>query len=103
MEFGFGLRPGEAPEAGLARALGKRALSFELERSLKHSITRYRITLDVFRCTTQSKPDGAAFSFRRKGDLDALAMPAVHRRIADRLTTAPRASAGPRARVRSSP
>jgi A/G-specific adenine glycosylase len=97
------LRPGEAPEAGLARALGTRALSYELERSLKHSITRYRITLDVFRCTTRSKPDGAAFGFRRKGDLDALAMPAVHRRIADRLTTAPRPLAAPRADLRSGP
>jgi A/G-specific adenine glycosylase len=55
---------------------------------IKHTITRYRITLDVFEAEAQSKhPNGRWCS---RGELDRLAFSSAHRKIADRLIQAKR-------------
>ncbi|HET9931399.1 MAG TPA: A/G-specific adenine glycosylase [Polyangiaceae bacterium] len=55
--------------------------------SVKHSVTRYRITLDAVLCGSKSNRLGAlshveAAGWKRPEELDELAMPAAHRRIA---------------------
>ena len=55
---------------------------------LHHSVTRYRITLDVYDCRpAKRRPLGRnrAAAWKRPEQLQKLAMPAVHRRIADHL------------------
>ncbi|MCK6537500.1 MAG: A/G-specific adenine glycosylase [Polyangiaceae bacterium] len=85
----------EAAERALGRALGTRVTTSEHLRTYKHSITRFRITLDVYRCSTPARPEGRWLT---PAQLLALAMPAVHRRIAETLTSAPRARAPARSR-----
>jgi len=54
---------------------------------VKHSVTRYRITLTAFRCSALSVSPGPlrlaeALAWRRPAELERLAMPAAHRRLA---------------------
>jgi len=71
--------------SGLAAAAGERLLT------VRHSVTHHRITLDVFQCDSRRgapRPLPArAVEWFSVGDLDALAMPAAHRRIARFLAT----------------
>lgn len=90
----------EPPERALGRALGTRVTKAEHLRRLQHSITRFRITLDVYRCSPALRPEGR---FVTPTQLAALAMPAAHRRISDDLTSEGRAPAPARAKTRSRP
>ncbi len=84
---------GETAIAALARVGAKpRGLLI----SVRHAVTRYRITLDAYRCTLPARTGG---SWKAPDELEALAMPAAHRRIAQVLTPSPPAkAAAPRAR-----
>lgn len=53
--------------------------------ALTHSVTRYRVRLAAFRCTLDRRPPPArdgALVWRRPSELDAIAMPSAHRRLA---------------------
>jgi hypothetical protein len=50
---------------------------------VKHSVTRYRITLDVHRCTVLGRPKAPGLAWVDAETLSHLAMPAAHRRIVD--------------------
>jgi len=83
----------ETPEAAVARTLletaGLRASATELLCVVRHTVTRFRITLDAYRTST---PTGVAkaltvseCAWKRPEELEALAMPKAHRAIAGRL------------------
>jgi len=84
---------GETPEAAVAHALqscaGLTALPTGLLCVVRHTVTRFRITLDAYRMGT---PRGVAkaltvaeVAWKRPNELAALAMPKAHRAIAERL------------------
>ncbi len=93
------LRDGEALAAGAARAARElAALRAEVREELatvRHSVTRYRITLTAFACRSERRANARAveakpqlveaLAWRRVHELDALAMPAAHRRLAQAL------------------
>ncbi len=81
------LDPGESSEAAVRRALltaagatvtpGKRLLT------LKHGVTRFRITLEAYACQASSAPRlSARAAWKRPQQLSELALPAAHARIA---------------------
>ncbi|HVW29355.1 MAG TPA: A/G-specific adenine glycosylase [Polyangiaceae bacterium] len=80
----------ETAESAASRAVheaaGLDAKSGERLLSVRHSVTHYRITLDVFRCEarrgTARAVGGGAVDWVAPAELDALAMPSAHRRIA---------------------
>jgi A/G-specific adenine glycosylase len=84
---------GEAPESA-ARRIVKESLGLDLEKGepllvVRHAVTHHRITLDVFdyaappvRGVPRVK---ASMAWKRPEELDALAMPSAHRRIAKAL------------------
>lgn len=82
------LEAGEPAEAGAARAVKERAglvvRSGELLASVRHPITRYRITLKAFRCTVVRGrlPPGGAAKFHRIAQLGELALPSPHQKLA---------------------
>lgn len=85
------LKKGERAMAAAVRAARDIAgVAADAERELarvKHSVTRYRITVDAFRCRTLALGDGPAdgveqLVWRRPAELAAIAMPAAHRRLA---------------------
>lgn len=87
-------RAKETAERGAERALRELAgVTAKAERSLtsvKHSVTRYRITLDAVVCSAPSAKVGKLTGVERAvwklpRELDELAMPAAHRRIAKAL------------------
>lgn len=81
---------GERPERAACRAVhdavGLTSQPGVAAVTVRHSVTHHRITLDVFRCTATAGLPRAlgckAFEWASMSDLDALAMPAAHRRIA---------------------
>lgn len=87
------LAPGESAQAAAVRA-GRAALGLTLDHErelgvLKHSVTRYRITLTAFRATLPARArlnPSANVRFQPLGELEALAMPAAHRRLAKLLS-----------------
>jgi len=83
----------EAPEAAVARALlgavGLRGQAKGLFRVVRHTVTRFRITLDAYRTTA---PGGVAkaltvseCAWKEPHELRDLAMPKAHRQIATAL------------------
>jgi A/G-specific adenine glycosylase len=82
------LGPDEPAEVGAARAARERAGLVvrvgELLGSVRHPITRYRITLRAFRCSLLSGklPAGGAHAFRRPEELCDLALPSPHQKLA---------------------
>jgi A/G-specific adenine glycosylase len=83
----------ETPEAAVERALqsfvGLRAQPSGILCVVRHTVTRYRITLDVYRT---SMPQGVAktlsvaeVAWKKPSELSGLAMPKAHRTIAQRL------------------
>lgn len=85
------LAHGESPEAGAERAAREvTGVAVRAESAIarvKHSVTRFRITLDAFRCRVGPRatlsPQGVeALVWRRPAELSTLAMPAAHRRLA---------------------
>jgi A/G-specific adenine glycosylase len=92
------LRSGEAAERGAERALleeiGVRASAEHQLGTVRHSVTRYRITLEVYECRALgagARASGALTRWATAADLAGLAMPAAHRRIARWLGSADQA------------
>lgn len=90
------VRPEETPEEALRRsvaeAVGLKVLPGERADLVRHGVTRYRITLEAFRCEAA---DGVtrvvgcqAWSWAAPERLAAYALPAAHRKIASRLLRA---------------
>lgn len=52
---------------------------------IKHSITRYRITVEVFRCAMAKLPRNVAGKWLSLSDANKLAWPSAHRQILNRL------------------
>jgi A/G-specific adenine glycosylase len=83
----------ETPERAVRRALLEAAGIVASPKGLAHvatfSVTRFKVTLDAYRCTpgtgTARAPRGARVAWRRPEDLAGFAMPAPHRRIASAL------------------
>ncbi|MEP7053124.1 MAG: A/G-specific adenine glycosylase [Pseudomonadota bacterium] len=83
----------ETPEAAVTRALkeaaGLQAAPTGILCVVRHTVTRFRITLDAYRTCTPSgaaKPLAVAeVAWKRPDELGALAMPKAHRAIAQRL------------------
>jgi A/G-specific adenine glycosylase len=67
-------------QVGLAATVG------ELVLSLRHAVTRYRVTLHAFRCRAERGQartlQVAELAWKTRSDLGAIAMPAAHRRLA---------------------
>lgn len=86
----------EQPDAGAARAAEQwTGLAVEVSGRVavvRHAVTRFRITLDAYRCRAvrgRARALGCdAVSWRRPAELDQLALPSAHRRLADRLAEA---------------
>lgn len=86
------LRPSESPELAAQRALhaaaGLKGKATELLCVVRHTVTRFKITLDVYRTsapTGSGSPSRAEVAWRAPSELDGLAMPKAHRKIADYL------------------
>jgi A/G-specific adenine glycosylase len=86
------LSAGESPEAAARRAVRSQAgldvLPRELVTVVKHGVTRYRITLEAFRCTARGSATpkaGTRIAWKRPHELAELALPAAHARIAKAL------------------
>lgn len=79
-------QPRERLELALARALasagGPRIDAHAPLFRIEHSVTRYRIELDVHRCEVSGSARDARSSWKRIAELSSLALPAAHRRIA---------------------
>jgi A/G-specific adenine glycosylase len=81
--------PAEAARRAVRDAVGLDVDVGEQLLTVRHAVTHHRITLDVFACTPgttrAASRTGAAFAWHPAKDLDALAMPSAHRRIANAL------------------
>lgn len=95
------LCPGEAPRTAAERAArevaGLSASAASALAQVKHTVTRYRITLDAFRClvppSATASPNGVEqLVWRHPAELTSIAMPAAHRRLA-RAAAAPQGGA----------
>ena len=84
----------ESPDAALAR-VARETAGLEITRealalSVRHPVTRFLITLDAYHCRPKAgraRPGpGRELSWMVPEELEALAMPSAHRRIAVRLT-----------------
>jgi A/G-specific adenine glycosylase len=85
--------PQETPEAAVQRVLlssaGLRGKASGIACVVRHSVTRFRITLDAYRAielsgTAQAKTV-AALAWKKPSELSDLAMPAAHRAIVTHL------------------
>jgi adenine-specific DNA glycosylase len=86
------LEPEESEEAGIARALrawcGTSGVVGGRVASLQHSVTRYRITVNLFDVTLNTEPAAnycQALVWQDLHELSHLAMPAAHRKLASRV------------------
>lgn len=87
------VRPSETPEAALRRMLascvGLRGEPSGIACVVRHSVTRFRITLDAYRVVSLSGSaralSVAEVAWQRPSELSNVAMPAAHRTIAERL------------------
>jgi A/G-specific adenine glycosylase len=82
----------ETPEAAVQRALfeavGLHGQASGMVCVVRHTVTRFRITLDAYRAMAPGVAKAltvAETAWRKPTDLDALAMPKAHRAIAQRL------------------
>ena len=82
----------ETSEAAVQRALfeavGLRGQASGIVCVVRHTVTRFRITLDAYRAKAHGVAKAltvAEAAWRKPTDLDALAMPKAHRAIAQRL------------------
>jgi len=83
LELEVELDLGENPAPALAKKLlGAAPSRLEPLASLKHSITRYRITLDAFMVGVKRRPAGVAGMWKAPGELRELAFTAAHKKLA---------------------
>ena len=83
----------ETPEAAVQRVLlssvGVRATPSGIVCVVRHSVTRFRITLDAYRTSralgTPEPRSVAEVAWKKPSELHSLAMPKAHRTIAERL------------------
>ena len=83
----------ETPEAAVQRAIvssvGLRGKPTGIVCVVRHTVTRFRITLDAYRASCSSgAPEArsvADFAWKKPSELPALAMPKAHRSIAEHL------------------
>jgi A/G-specific adenine glycosylase len=83
----------ETPERAASRAVrdvsGLAVAAEQLATVVRHSVTRHRITLEVYRCRAGGGParavSASAIAWLRRGELGARALPSAHRKIADRI------------------
>ena len=89
-------RPRETAEKAAERALSELvaldASAENIAANVKHSVTRYRITLTAVACSAKSTRLGKLShveqaAWKRPSELDDIAMPAAHRRIARAIAT----------------
>ena len=74
---------GKNPALALARKfLGVAPVRFERLATFKHSITRYRITLNAFMLGVKRRPAGVAGVWKAPGELRELAFTAAHKKLA---------------------
>jgi A/G-specific adenine glycosylase len=66
----------------LKKHLGVAPTRLEPLASLKHSITRYRITLDAFMVGVKRRPAEVAGVWKAPGELRELAFTAAHKKLA---------------------
>jgi A/G-specific adenine glycosylase len=94
-------RPGESARAALERVL-REVAGIDAEvggaaGSVKHSVTRYRVTLSGYHChrfAGAPAPAGCdAWTWVDPAELEELALPAAHRRLAQRVTAGVRREA----------
>lgn len=79
---GYSTHPEEhSPEGRALRRLLEQEADQEILGSLKHCITKYRISLDVCRISVARKPKSVSGEWVERSTLDTLAFPAAHRRI----------------------
>jgi A/G-specific adenine glycosylase len=71
--------PAAAPAASARQALGFAPKELLPICTIKHSITRYRITLEAF--TAAGDPGKAVGEWVRAGDLEKLSFPSAHKKI----------------------
>lgn len=88
------LAANESAQSGVRRAVaesaGLRAVAGELVATVRHSVTRYRITLFVHRCRELGgKKTSKSAAFKSLQELEGLALPAAHARIARALAKRP--------------
>jgi A/G-specific adenine glycosylase len=79
------LAEGETSRAGAERAareVGLRVTAGEQLAVVRHTITRFRITLEVLEASKRSGAVGAGARFAETSKLAELAMPAPHRKLA---------------------
>src|SRR5690606_4166232 len=83
-----GRRPAHALRRWLTQCAGFAVRVGEQRAEFKHSITRYRITLRVHECQVGRRCSDPAGELTRvwcaPSELESYALPAVHRRIAER-------------------
>jgi A/G-specific adenine glycosylase len=83
LELEVELDLGENPAPSLAKKLlGAAPGRLEPLASLKHSITRYRITLEAFMVGVKRRPAGVAGVWKTPGELRELAFTAAHKKLA---------------------
>jgi A/G-specific adenine glycosylase len=79
----------ETAEAAAVRTLkevvGLTATAHTHFMRVRHSVTRYRVTLDAYRCRAErGSPRAlgvAEVAWKARSELEALALPAAHRRL----------------------
>ncbi len=87
-DCGSGEPPERAAERAVLEAVGLHVTAKRQAVTVRHSVTHHRITLDVHECAPErngARPRAIAckaFAFEEPARLEALAMPAAHRRIA---------------------
>lgn len=82
--------PSEAPQATALRAASAVAdvtlEAGEIACVVQHSVTRYRITLEIYRCDVKggsaAPRSGVTATWVKPGELESFALPSAHRRIA---------------------
>jgi A/G-specific adenine glycosylase len=86
------VRPGESDRSALRRTIrdqvGLEIDSAELITVVRHTVTRFKITLDAHRCRTRGRAVSrgvSAHAWKRRAELADLAMPSPQRRIAEHL------------------
>jgi A/G-specific adenine glycosylase len=91
------LQPGEAPRDAAARAASE-TVGLEVRPEgraalVRHSVTRYRITLEAFQCRDPAGEPSArgckAWTWACPSELGDYALPAAHRRIAEQAVLVP--------------